>query len=191
MTKIRDAISVRCPVRSAPGYLSAYFDRQGEGEAGVTLTLHLTIVDVKLDREVVATLTTPKGAWPQNRFEFTWGPKAGGAYPTFEGHLDVEDDGPARCRLVLTGSYQPPYGIAGKAFDAALGKRIAVATIRELLDTLRNEIEAAYHVEYAGNNASARTGAPSSPKAEPAAAIDPDRILDALYGTPAAKLDEA
>ncbi len=193
MTKVRDAVSVRCPVRSAPGYLVAYFDQQGDGQtSGVTLTLHLQIVDVTVDREVVATLTKPKGAWPQSRFGFTWGPKAGGAYPVFEGNLDVEDDGPGHCRLVLTGSYKPPYGIAGKAFDAAFGKRIAVATVRKLLDTLRDELEAAYHVEFERDKTAARAAAGSPEKGESShAPIDPERIHDAYYSIPATELDEA
>jgi hypothetical protein len=171
--------------------LVAYFSRQGDGQgSGVTLTLHLQVVDVTVDREVVATLTNPKGAWPQSRFGFTWGPKTGGAYPVFEGHLDVEDEGPALCRLVLTGSYKPPYGIAGKAFDAALGKRIAVATVRGLLDTLRGELEAAYHIEFEREKHAARA---SSGDAEKSArpAIDPERIHDAYYSMPATELDEA
>jgi hypothetical protein len=191
MTKLRDAISVRCPVRCAPGYLTAYFDRQADDQgAGVTLMLHLPIVDVTVDREVVATLTAPAGEWPKNRFDFSWGPKSSGAYPVFNGHLDIEDDGPARCRLVLSGSYRPPYGFAGKAFDAALGRRIAVATVRELLDTLRNELEAAYHVEFERENAAGRGAVAGHAHNDAAPApIDPERILDALYKMPAAELD--
>ncbi len=192
MTKVRDVVSVRCPVRSGPGYLVAYFDRQGDGQTSdVTLTLHLQIVDVTVDREVVATLTKPT-TWPQSRFGFTWGPKAAGAYPVFEGHLDFEDDGAGRCRLVLAGSYKPPYGIAGKAFDAAFGKRIAVATVRELLSALKNELEAAYHLEFEREKAAARAPAGTAKPGETAPpAIDPERIHDAYYSIPASELDEA
>lgn len=193
MTKVRDAVLVRCPVRSAPGYLLDYFKRQGDGQtSAVTLTLHLQIVDKTIDREVVATLTKPTGTWPKTQFEFTWGPKTGGAYPVFSGHLDIEDDGSGYCRLVLTGSYDPPYGIAGKAFDAAFGKRIAVATVRELLAALKNELEEAYHIEFEREKASIRASAGAPEKVVPAPVpIDPERIHDAYYSMPATELDEA
>ena len=46
--------------------------------------------------------------------------------------------------VVLRGNYEPPLGIAGKTFDAAVGGRIARATAREFLERIREFIEAAY-----------------------------------------------
>jgi hypothetical protein len=44
-------------------------------------------------------------------------------------------------RLTLEGEYEPPLGPAGKVFDVALGRSIARATVRRLLDALRDALE--------------------------------------------------
>ncbi len=43
---------------------------------------------------------------------------------------------------MLSGEYQPPFGVVGEAFDAVIGKRIAEATAKMLLETLQQELEA-------------------------------------------------
>jgi len=43
--------------------------------------------------------------------------------------------------LTLEGKYEPPLGVAGKVFDAALGWRIAEATTRLLLKEIGDWIE--------------------------------------------------
>jgi hypothetical protein len=48
--------------------------------------------------------------------------------------------------LELSGTYEPPLGLAGMVFDAVLGQRIAQETARELLRKLAATIETQYRV---------------------------------------------
>lgn len=74
-----------------------------------------------------------------------WTPAKSGSYPTFEGTLTLRGgDGPDSCRLEISGDYQPPLGAAGRAFDAALGSRIASATARGLLEDLAADVVSLY-----------------------------------------------
>jgi hypothetical protein len=73
-----------------------------------------------------------------------WTPESG-LYPQFEGELTVRaDETYETSRLELRGSYTPPGGIAGAAFDWVAGARIASSTARALLRHLGDEMEARY-----------------------------------------------
>lgn len=58
---------------------------------------------------------------------------AGELFPVLDADLVLAADGP-RCRLSLAGSYRPPLGGAGAALDRAVMRRVAAATVRDLLD---------------------------------------------------------
>ncbi len=49
--------------------------------------------------------------------------------------------------MALDGEYEPPGGALGKAFDAAVGRRISTAGVKNLLLTFKREIEGAYREE--------------------------------------------
>jgi uncharacterized membrane protein len=73
-----------------------------------------------------------------------WKPQ-GGPYPEFEGELVVRaDETWETSRLELRGSYRPPGGIAGAAFDLVVGGRIASSTAQALLRRLGDEMETRY-----------------------------------------------
>ena len=77
-----------------------------------------------------------------------WKPHNGGPYPDFSGTLTVRaDDDYDSCVLELQGTYEPPFGVAGAAFDAVVGSRVASATAREFLRTLSGEINDEYRRE--------------------------------------------
>ena len=62
-----------------------------------------------------------------------WHPQSG-PFPDFEGELTVRaDEDYTSAALELRGNYEPPGGVAGAAFDAIVGSRLASATARELL----------------------------------------------------------
>ena len=67
----------------------------------------------------------------------TWEPEGGGAYPAFRGTLATwgETD-PPQTFIEIDGTYEPPMGVAGEAFDAAVGRAIAQRTVRAFLDDL-------------------------------------------------------
>ena len=71
-----------------------------------------------------------------------WSPQGGGPYPDFDGELAVVmHEGHAV--LQLTGSYVPPLGAAGAAFDRVAGSRIAAVTARSFLSSIASELEQA------------------------------------------------
>lgn len=68
------------------------------------------------------------------RWEAT-GP-AGELFPVLDADLTLTADAEDRCRLVLVGSYRPPLGRPGAAVDRTVMNRVALATLRALLDNL-------------------------------------------------------
>ncbi len=76
-----------------------------------------------------------------DELQFVWEPVGGGPFPTFTGSLKMRPLG-LKTEIVLSGEYKPPLGIVGEAFDAVIGKRIAEATAKMLLETLQQELEA-------------------------------------------------
>ncbi len=98
-----------------------------------TVPLCMKFADLRIERDVEIRLAT-KPAYPGYRLlDVSWRPKDGGPYPSFEGTLSVEDEGPGWSRIEINGQYKPPFGVLGAAFDAAVGHRIAEATAAELL----------------------------------------------------------
>jgi hypothetical protein len=85
---------------------------------------------------------------PSDSFEeflVTWEAVGGGPFPRFAGKLAVKgDEDYDSFRLVLEGTYDPPLGAAGEAFDVLVGHWIAIATARDLLERVREAVETAY-----------------------------------------------
>jgi hypothetical protein len=132
MGNIREFTTVACPFDEVPDRLYAHFDG---GDA--VLPLRLRFGDLRVERDVNFHLQS-KPAYPGYRLlDVSWTPKDGGPYPRFTGTLSVAEDGAGWSRIEIDGSYRPPFGIAGAAFDAAVGQRIAQATASELLAELK------------------------------------------------------
>ena len=132
MSTLRDFTTVACPFDEVPDRLRAHF----EGGTAV-LPLRVTFGDLKIERDVEIHLTS-KPAYPGYRLlDLTWAPKDGGPYPTFAGTLSVAEDAAGWSRIEIDGTYSPPLGIAGMAFDAVVGHRIAQATATELLAEIK------------------------------------------------------
>jgi hypothetical protein len=150
MTALRERLYVNCPFGKAPSYLNYYLDqlaRTGVAE-GAILRLEVPLsrfgipTNLSVGRNVIAHFAPPDETYGLARTAMTWRPEDGGPFPTFTGFLSVEqDERYDSSSLLLEGTYEPPFGVAGKAFDAALGRRIATATALELLHALRREIE--------------------------------------------------
>jgi hypothetical protein len=72
-----------------------------------------------------------------------WRPvHGGGMIPSFSGQLTLADsDDPDSCRLSLEGSYAPPLGAVGAAFDVLLGHTVARATAQRLLNSIAQDME--------------------------------------------------
>lgn len=58
---------------------------------------------------------------------------AGELFPVLDADLILARHGDDQALLMLTGSYRPPFGLAGALLDRAVLSRIATATIRSVL----------------------------------------------------------
>lgn len=57
-------------------------------------------------------------------------------FPDFHGTLRFRIESVDETRLTLEGTYHPPLATFGRIFDAVIGRRIARASLRDLLDEL-------------------------------------------------------
>jgi hypothetical protein len=142
MAEIHDRILVECPLEQAADFLATRFERPGTS----AMTIQVPLADVSLAREVAVSFTPHPERSRYRMMNLSWAPKGGGPYPTFAGTLTFEPAA-AETNLVLDGTYEPPGGIVGKAFDAVVGRRIAAAAVRALLETLKTGLEADYRAE--------------------------------------------
>lgn len=72
------------------------------------------------------------------RLRLRWKPE--GPYPAFDGFLAIRPSN-GKTQIELRGSYKPPFGPLGEAFDSAVGYRIAHVTAAALLEEIREELE--------------------------------------------------
>jgi hypothetical protein len=142
MAEIHDRIMVECPLEQASDLLAARFARHD----GSTMTIQVPLADVSVAREIAVSFTPHPEHSRYRAMNLSWAPKGGGPYPTFAGTLRFEPAA-TRTNLALDGNYEPPGGIIGKAFDAVVGRRIAAAGVRALLETIKADLEDAYREE--------------------------------------------
>lgn len=77
---------------------------------------------------------------PHDELEINW--TAGTRFfPDFQGTLRLRIVSVDASGLALEGTYRPPFGAAGAVFDALAGRRIARATMRDLLERLAGAME--------------------------------------------------
>ena len=141
MTKINDFIDADVPYEDVPRLAERYLESfPTNGRGGSHFTLRAWFANVLVEREVmlkaVPIVVEPRFAV----LEISWHPVSG-PYPTFRGKLYAVRGDNRSCRLEIDGSYEPPGGIAGAAFDAILGHRIAAESIHDLLARFKNAFE--------------------------------------------------
>ena len=143
MSELLERRVVRCPYNLAQGYLARIVGARSAAPG--TLTLTAAFPGVELVKEVIVTYEAASDPMHFDQpWRVHWKPKSG-AYPEFDGELTVRaDENYESSLLELRGSYRPPGGVAGAAFDATVGRRIAAATAQALLERIGAELEAAY-----------------------------------------------
>jgi hypothetical protein len=153
MTKLTERMLMDAPLAQAGARVSSFFrlhTQRGEEAAQLPLRFSLDIPGLSkplaLSKTVVATFVQvhhPSDMEP--RYHVTWTPKDGGPFPSFDGELFVDGDQDYdRFWLILEGHYAPPGGLVGEAFDAIAGHAIASATARDLLERIRDGVEAEF-----------------------------------------------
>lgn len=132
MTKIVDFVDADVPYEEVPRLAERYLDSFPTSEHGSHFTMRAWFANVMVEREVLLK-AVPLGTDPRYAvFDISWHPVSG-PYPTFHGRLYALRGDAHSCRLEIDGSYEPPGGVAGAAFDAILGRRIASESIKDLL----------------------------------------------------------
>ncbi|MGP6157282.1 MAG: hypothetical protein ACLPYS_07205 [Vulcanimicrobiaceae bacterium] len=142
---------VDCPPEEVEAYLEHFL--YGLVASDGTLVLELRAPasalglpgQLALEKRVVAKLTYDRDADELNRIvSLSWTPEGSGPFPSFSGTVVADAAVDTEGSVVsIAGRYAPPGGMAGDVFDALVGRRIARATIRELLERIRDGIEAA------------------------------------------------
>jgi hypothetical protein len=151
MSVVKERLFVKAPYTQACG---AFERRLGLSPAGGRGTCVLTLpFPIGEDHEIarVVTATTerlPGAANYTSHYGIAWdaGRTAGGIpTPGFAGTLTLSSgEDYDETALKLDGGYDAPGGVAGRAFDELLGRRIAHATLSALLDGVGTELREAH-----------------------------------------------
>jgi hypothetical protein len=145
MSQLFERHIVRCPYHLAQRYLAdSVGSRAASGEESL-LTLTVSGPGLELVKDVIVTFSPAVDPMHFDQpWRLHWKPEAG-PYPEFDGELTVRADETYKTSLLeLQGSYRPPGGALGAAFDWAAGSRIASATARALLQRIGDEMESHY-----------------------------------------------
>jgi Raf kinase inhibitor-like YbhB/YbcL family protein len=107
------------------------------------MVMTLPLGDVSLARDIEVRFTSDPEQSRYRGLDVTWAPKGGGPYPTFSGTLTFES-ADERTNLALDGTYEPPGGMFGRAFNAVVGRRLADASVQALLQNIKADLEAEF-----------------------------------------------
>jgi hypothetical protein len=146
MSVLREELYVKCPVNQARLHLDTFFRERPT----LALRVPLAIPGLKsgslMQKDVTVSIERLHAPFESfEDFSVTWEAVGGGPFPRFTGRLTVKgDEDYDSFRLVLEGTYDPPLGAAGEAFDVLVGHWIAIATSRDLLERVREVVETAY-----------------------------------------------
>ena len=150
MSVVKERLFVEAPYTLARGALEKRLGLATGAGGTCVLTLPFPVGE---DREIarVVTATTerlPGTANYTSRYGIAWDPgrtARGIPTPGFAGTLTLSSgEDYDETELKLDGAYDAPGGIAGRAFDELLGRRIAHATLSALLNGIGAELREAH-----------------------------------------------
>jgi len=148
MSAVKERIAIEAPYTQA----AVAFERRlglargsQRGECVLTLTLPIS-EDRELARVVTAQTERVAGAANySSRYRIRWeaGTSRGIPTPGFEGTLSLgAGEDYSETTIHLEGTYEPPGGAVGRAFDELIGRRFAHATLTALLSGVGEELRA-------------------------------------------------
>jgi hypothetical protein len=150
---MRDVASeepVDAPAGFVMNFLATSFGERRGGRAtftmAVSVPLGMRAGGTAITKDVDVTLSCETSPAENRAIGIRWAPRGGGAFPTFIGRLRAEPVDETHALMKLEGRYAAPGGTLGRLFDVVAGTRIAEATLRQLLETVRAAIEADYRV---------------------------------------------
>jgi hypothetical protein len=138
---------VRCPFSVAHEYADGFFRQAAEEGAQVGVPLRALVPTLGGGLRQPVRLEVARRPDPEepgrahDAFEVDW-TAATRFFPDYHGRLAIRIESVELSRLTLTGEYRPPFGPLGAIFDRLIGRRIAGATMRDLLDRLGDAMEA-------------------------------------------------
>jgi len=91
-------------------------------------------------REVTVTVGEADRKRSLTRIPISWRVPHSEAFPVFQGFFEIQPLSSYDVQIALLGYYHAPFGTIGAAFDAVLGRRIAEATIRHLVEEIAAQI---------------------------------------------------
>jgi hypothetical protein len=140
MRRLRATVAVDCPIDQAQARIERFFaaHRSSDGTLRIPLRVPIGRADggFALDHEVRVEARTARDDQNLNELiRLSWRPEGDGIpLPPFEGTIVTwAERNPQRTFLELDGTYVPPLGAAGEAFDEAIGRKIAQRTAKDLL----------------------------------------------------------
>jgi hypothetical protein len=149
LTKIRETLHIRCPYGRAKDFLKEELGPIAGSHKYEVRTLRVPYRDREITAPVVMNYCVahdPMGF--DEPWKIDWSPEDNSLYPSFTGLLCVRaDENWDTAVLELSGEYEPPLGIAGAAFDAVIGKRIAEVTAITFLGEIAQGMEKRYEAQ--------------------------------------------
>lgn len=110
--------------------------------------LHVTIggfevgVDVRPHLQRIREEQSVAGLSPVTVLEIGWeASRAPGLFPSMHLELSAWPLSPTETQLEIAGEYRPPFGVIGNAMDAAVGHRIAEATVHAFLEDVVEQMK--------------------------------------------------
>jgi len=156
-SELRQKTLVSCPTAQAAKRVEAFVKSYGvvEGDTA-TIPFGFELLTTKGGGELhvahsisLCVSIESKPAETNAVFKVDWKPSNSGLYPSFDGHLAIEDEDYDSFWLELHGTYRPPLGMLGSVFDAIAGKRIAAQSARDFLAKMASSIEAGFQADEA------------------------------------------
>ncbi len=149
MANLTERIDVKCPhhflMRHTERYFAVHRRDQTPGTFGLTVDMSRVGLPGKVQarHDVRMSYRILKDAAGHDVIDLTWDPDDR-FVPSFAGSLSGERRDDGYSGLSLAGTYEAPFGAIGAMFDAVLGRRIAAATARALLEDVKRFVESDY-----------------------------------------------
>jgi hypothetical protein len=113
----------------------------------LTASLHASVagldvgVDVSIHVQAVRDDEGVAGLSPVTRITLAWeATRATALFPVMTAELSLWPLTSSETQLEILGAYRPPLGIVGSAVDAAVGHRLAEATVHRFLDDVVEQL---------------------------------------------------
>ena len=138
--------SARCAMQAIREYLHEF---TADSATTAMLPLRVELGDLIVEHIVTASADSTSDPSQRDTLRIQWIPENARIYPSFLGTVRTEDTGIGICQIQIAGAYSPPFGPPGVLIDVVLGRRVAHATLSELLGRFRFRAEAAYRARAA------------------------------------------